>query len=519
MKNKLYITILLAFLCMSGTSVLFAQPYLNWAKLFNNPSFKNQYATDIALIDSFIYVASSTGGVNSTNFLLIKMNKQGDTIWSRTLPNYEKPWGTGIGRGTQIIAHDKAGNIYITGAFKFSTYDYLLIKYNSIGDTLWTRRFNGSQNSWDYANAIAIDKTDNIIITGVARVGGVNGDCVTIKYDSNGNQQWVKSFDSGNSSWDDYGEKIAIDNNNNIFVAGDFGLIKYDSIGTLKWSKVNNPFSNAGGEGVNVKIDKQSNIIYTTRKLNNKISKYDQLGNLLCFNNFSPTGYTTDNRIYGLTLDNKNNVIISGGANNGRAWDIATIKYDASLIQKWQKIFTNNSPNYIMADTSNSVYITGNQFLLLKYDSTGTIKWDTTYSNINIISSSCTKLIFDSINNIYMTGYANNGTNTDVLTLKYSPISITSIEQIQLTKNDFNIYPNPFSTQTTLQSDKFFKDATLTVYNSVGQQVKQINNICTKTIIMHRDNLPSGLYFIRLTQDNKIIATDKLIINECSNPL
>jgi hypothetical protein len=501
MKNKFLLTTLLAFFGLSITSVLFAQPYLNWAKLFNSPASQNQYATDIALIDSFIYVASSTGDFNSTDFLLIKMNKQGDTIWSKTLPNYEDPWGSGIGSGTQIITHDKVGNIYIAGTFMFSTDDYLLIKYNSMGDTLWTRRFNGSQNSWDYAKAIAMDKTGNIIITGVAHVGGVNGDCVTIKYDSNGNQLWVKSFDSGNSSWDDYGHKIAIDNNNNIFVAGDFGLIKYDSTGTLKWSKANNPFSQAGGEGVNVKIDKQSNIIYTTRMLNNKISKYDQQGNLLFSNNFSPTGYTVDNRAEGMTLDQNNNVIVTGEAKNGSAWDIATIKYDASLIQKWQKIFANNSPNYITADTSNSVYITGNKFLLLKYDSTGTMKWDTTYTNINITSSSCVKLILDSVNNIFMTGYANNGTNTDVLTLKYSPIFLTSIEQIQLGRNGFTIYPNPFSTQTTLQTDNILHNATLTVVNCFGQTVKQIKNISGQTVTLHRDNLSSGLYFLRITQD------------------
>ena len=76
----------------------------------------------------------------------------------------------------------------------------------------------------------------------------------------------------------------------------------------------------------------------------------------------------------------------------------------------------------------------------------------------------------------------------------------------------FQITPNPFSSQTTLHSDKTFKDATLTVYNFFGQQVKRLKNISGQEIILHRDNLPSGLYFISVTQDNKLIATDKLII-------
>ena len=80
--------------------------------------------------------------------------------------------------------------------------------------------------------------------------------------------------------------------------------------------------------------------------------------------------------------------------------------------------------------------------------------------------------------------------------------------------NKFHIYPNPFSTQITLQTDKFFKEATLTVYNLQGQTVKQIDNLSGQTIIFNRGNLPSGLYFIRLTEENKVIAADKLVITD-----
>ncbi|HRZ42066.1 MAG TPA: T9SS type A sorting domain-containing protein [Bacteroidales bacterium] len=81
-------------------------------------------------------------------------------------------------------------------------------------------------------------------------------------------------------------------------------------------------------------------------------------------------------------------------------------------------------------------------------------------------------------------------------------------------ENSLICYPNPFSTKTNLQIDVFFKDATLTVYNSVGQQVKQINNISGQTLTLQRDNLPSGLYFMQLMQENKIIATQKLVITD-----
>lgn len=91
---------------------------------------------------------------------------------------------------------------------------------------------------------------------------------------------------------------------------------------------------------------------------------------------------------------------------------------------------------------------------------------------------------------------------------------VSSFSEHSNINSDVEIFPNPFSTQTSLHSDNIFKDATLRVYNSFGHQVKQIKNISGQTIILHRDNLLSGLYFIRITQDNKVITTDKLVITD-----
>lgn len=76
------------------------------------------------------------------------------------------------------------------------------------------------------------------------------------------------------------------------------------------------------------------------------------------------------------------------------------------------------------------------------------------------------------------------------------------------------IYPNPFSTHTVLQTDNFLINAVLTVDNVFGQTVKQIKNISGQTVTLFRDNLPSGLYFIRLTQDSIVISVDKLVITD-----
>jgi hypothetical protein len=82
------------------------------------------------------------------------------------------------------------------------------------------------------------------------------------------------------------------------------------------------------------------------------------------------------------------------------------------------------------------------------------------------------------------------------------------------TRNIFSIFPNPFNSSTTIQINGNLKNATLTICNSYGQTVKQINNIPGQTVSLSSDNLSNGLYFIRLTEENKIIAVDKLIITD-----
>jgi hypothetical protein len=74
------------------------------------------------------------------------------------------------------------------------------------------------------------------------------------------------------------------------------------------------------------------------------------------------------------------------------------------------------------------------------------------------------------------------------------------------------IYPNPCKNQTVLKTDHILQNATLTVDNCLGQSVKQIVHISDQTIYLQWDNFPVGIYFLRLTENNKILAAEKLFI-------
>ena len=83
-----------------------------------------------------------------------------------------------------------------------------------------------------------------------------------------------------------------------------------------------------------------------------------------------------------------------------------------------------------------------------------------------------------------------------------------------LNSSSFTINPNPFSSYTNLITDIYLKDATLNIYNTNGQLVKQIEKISGQTILLKREGLPDGLYYFKLLQEKNNLITGKLIITE-----
>ena len=95
--------------------------------------------------------------------------------------------------------------------------------------------------------------------------------------------------------------------------------------------------------------------------------------------------------------------------------------------------------------------------------------------------------------------------------LPYSQTTTTIWENPKT--SSISITPNPFSDYTTIQSNKKINDASISIYDIIGKQVKQINNISQQTITIHRDFLPAGIYFVLFIFDDKSIVSNKLIIS------
>lgn len=74
------------------------------------------------------------------------------------------------------------------------------------------------------------------------------------------------------------------------------------------------------------------------------------------------------------------------------------------------------------------------------------------------------------------------------------------------------VYPNPFSSEAILESKQALRNGSLSILNAVGQEVKHLDQLKGTRIALRRDNLPAGIYFLRLSEGNQVVAVQKLVL-------
>jgi hypothetical protein len=78
-------------------------------------------------------------------------------------------------------------------------------------------------------------------------------------------------------------------------------------------------------------------------------------------------------------------------------------------------------------------------------------------------------------------------------------------------ENQISIFPNPFSSSTTIHLDIPIQSVKLEICNTLGQVLKTFQAY-SNNITIEREGLNNGLYSLRLIIGNKYISTTKLII-------
>jgi len=183
------------------------------------------------------YSTSNSAGSDDAYFL--KMDPAGNIEWSNT-------WGgTGKDRAQDIV-QTADGGFAIAGyttSPPAAYYDAFLIRTNSSGDTLWTRRYGNS--GFDDANTVVIHPDGGFVIGGQSSNGGAGLDMYMVRLTGSGSVAWTKKFGTGGT---DNIEHIIRQSDGTYILAGgtdDIGglggndgyLVKTDSGGTVLWSK------------------------------------------------------------------------------------------------------------------------------------------------------------------------------------------------------------------------------------------------------------------------------------------
>jgi hypothetical protein len=176
---------------------------------------------------------------------LARYDGAGNLVWSRQL-------GTSADDSIEGAASDGAGGLFVVGASKGDlgggvpqgNWDVWVAHYDSAGNQTWTELFGTSSS--DSAGAAAPDGSGGLFVGGTTGgdLGGPNAgldDAWIARFDSTGNQQWIRQFGSISDEW---ASAAASDGAGGVYFAGaapgnlddfDAWIARFDGSGNQHW--------------------------------------------------------------------------------------------------------------------------------------------------------------------------------------------------------------------------------------------------------------------------------------------
>ncbi|MBK7390512.1 MAG: SBBP repeat-containing protein [Bacteroidetes bacterium] len=214
-----------ALICLGTFLLLYnykskAQGNVEWKINYSNTF--SQYDKGLAIVsddDCNSYIAGTTWNGINLDYLVVKLNHKGDTVWSQAYN------GTGDGEDVPVaIALDDNGNVFVTGSSigLVTGFDFATIKLNNTTGNI----LNVARNEYPLDNkpsAMFVSSSGSVDVTGYGiNIWGsnTNEDILTIRYDNN-LTELCYSFDNAGSANRDSAKALALDvSTNTLFVVG-----------------------------------------------------------------------------------------------------------------------------------------------------------------------------------------------------------------------------------------------------------------------------------------------------------
>jgi hypothetical protein len=256
-----------------------------------------------------------------STFILITINQAQQIIWVRTFrpiniysdistdnrnnvivvafpylqkysPDGQIIWDREINFGDLVAKVDvDKGDSIIVGGYGSPAYNdtWVIIKYTPDGETLWQRLMGFSHDSVPHFSDIAIDKQNNILVTGYIP-GTVESKWLTYKLTPIGEIKWLRVF---SSNWGpDMPTGICADDSLNVIVGGKRGIYplprswfpqvyKYSTTGDSLWAVYYSDTVQHNYAVGELTVDRLGNIILPGTRLSSFLFKFDPQGNYL----------------------------------------------------------------------------------------------------------------------------------------------------------------------------------------------------------------------------------------------
>jgi len=262
-----------------------------WAVRYDGPGHNIDQATAITIDNAGnVYVTGwsrSGSDYGSEDYCTIKYNNNGQQLW---VARYDGAVGSAdcyYYDYANAIVVDNAGNVYVTGESWGNddlNGDYLTVKYNANGVLQWAKRYNGPSSKNDKALSIGLDANNNVYVTGGSEQQGKGYDYLTVKYNPSGQQQWASRYE-GPGYLNDIAKELKVDGTGNVFVTGsshggnsklDYATIRYNTSGQQQWLKryTNSPINDTDA-ATGIDLDIYGHVYVTGYSKSSGAASYD----------------------------------------------------------------------------------------------------------------------------------------------------------------------------------------------------------------------------------------------------